>query len=86
MAWQRAGSAGPRMDWRYQENRVEHQSFLRVTDCTVASRQFPAKSIQATEKKAYVQYLQYALLGARCVSNDFTVTLAYEVPPVHTTY
>jgi hypothetical protein len=29
-------------------------------------------------KKEYAQYLQYALLCALCVSNDFTVTLAYE--------
>jgi hypothetical protein len=29
-------------------------------------------------KKEYAQYLQYALLCARCVCKDFTVTLAYE--------
>ncbi len=29
-------------------------------------------------KKEYAQYLQYALLCARCVSKDFTVTLSYE--------
>jgi hypothetical protein len=29
-------------------------------------------------KKDYMHYLQYALLCALCVSNDFTVTLAYE--------
>jgi hypothetical protein len=29
-------------------------------------------------KKDYAQYLQYALLCARCVSKDFTVTLTYE--------
>ena len=29
-------------------------------------------------KKDYMQYLQYALLCARCVSKDFTVTLTYE--------
>ena len=29
-------------------------------------------------KKEYAQYLQYALLCARCVSKDFTVTLTNE--------